>query len=140
MADVLAQRPTPAPSPQRDGDTQSSADAVSAGRAIQFTPDYYDCLAHGQVCGASLFQANIGNERWSINGDFATDIFTGNVFFEDLHAPVFLWCPIVGVNGTTPTGSFVLHCFAAANCVGGCSQGQWQDLGLVPLAMSYILP
>jgi hypothetical protein len=140
MADVLAQRPTPAP-PLQQGDTQRSADAVSQGRAIQITPDTYDCLAHGQACGTTLFQANIGNERWSINGDVARDIFTGNVFFEGDDRPaVFLWCPIVGVQGSGPTSAFVLHCFAADNCAGGCFQSQWQDLGLVPLPTSYILP
>ncbi len=140
MADVLKDG-LDSRRPSQQGPVQGSSEARSAGRAIQMTPDTYDCLARDQACGTLLFQADIGKERWSINGDIASDILTGNVFYEDLRAPVFLWCPIVGAEGSAPTGAFVLHCFAAASCAGGpCLQRQWEDLGSVTLPMSYIVP
>lgn len=84
----------------------------------------------------TLINKDVGTERWGITRN-ADGTVTGNVFFTDGRAPVFLSC----VETASTATELTLRCDSADGCVGApCAPTLWTSLGEVTLPLSFFEP
>lgn len=93
---------------------------------------------------AVLVSKDVGAERWAIALNPATASATGNVFNSDGTEPQFVWCSILGDDGTSVDPAeleLTLDCFGSYRCnQSPCLASEWDHIAEVPIGGEFFLP
>jgi hypothetical protein len=84
-----------------------------------------------------LVSKDVGSDRWAITADSDGEV-VGNVFPQDGGAPQFVDC-FVNDQDTTDT-DYAFDCSVASSCGDACNDSDWQSVGEVMLAKSFLTP
>jgi hypothetical protein len=84
-----------------------------------------------------LVSKDVGSDRWAITADLDGDV-VGNVFPQNGGPPQFVDCT-VNDDDTTDT-DYAFDCAVASACGDTCTDADWQSVGEVMLAKSFLTP
>jgi hypothetical protein len=84
----------------------------------------------------TLISKDVGTERWAITRN-ADGSVTGNIFFADGRAPVFVYCEEIGLTAS----EVMLSCESADSCpIAPCPPDEWGFIAEVSLPLSFFAP